>query len=176
MERTYTEIEQSERTFSNLSPLLRAQLFDIQSSQYYGLQMWPCSVTTVSGWVSENVVIAEASSYLEQWGAWPDELRGENALLQLDGIQSIAESPNRLPAFYANKVYTAGETSMGSHEFSLVFTGGLKIAYKTGSCVDFVLLPEGRSMIDVVDVIPNDSGAVDGESEVPFYAWCLFSR
>lgn len=175
VKRTYTEVEPSERTFPKLSARLRDELFEIPSSQYYRLQMWPCAVTSICGTVSQNVLVAEAASYLEHWGAWPDELRGATASLKADDVQSIAESPNRLPAFFANRVYTAGETSMGSHEFAVIFSDGTKYAYKAGGCVDFVLLPEGKSMVDLVDVSPGDTGNCDGEGELPFYTWCLFS-
>ena len=65
--------------------------------------------------------------------------------------EALAESPRRLPAQFANKLYKSGESGMGYTIFTVIFADGSRQAYGTGNAVDFISYPEGKGQMDVVD-------------------------
>jgi hypothetical protein len=60
--------------------------------------------------------------------------------IRVEEILNLAESPQRLPARFANELYLRGETGMGYFAFSAHFYSGLSRHY-VGGCVDFIDYP-----------------------------------
>jgi hypothetical protein len=90
-------------------------------------------------------------------------------------VIEISESPSRLPVDIANELYKAGESGMGYCAFLLEFKDGSRQAYVTGNAVDFIPMPNGKSLGDITRVIPhegrNDENSLSGHK----YFWCLFN-
>ena len=118
--------------FPKLSQQLSSQLATIEPSQDRDLRYYPCLVCLKDGTERDFVYLVEARSWLRHWGPMPWELdRYRSNLLEVDDIQSIRGSPNRLPAGMANKVYAAGETGMGYTIFTVQFRDGSTTAFGT---------------------------------------------
>jgi hypothetical protein len=82
-------------------------------------------------------------------------------------------SAKRLPVQFARKVYAAGESRMGGCVFTLGFRDGSKQSYSTGSLVDFLEMPDGKMLNDVIDLEPHKGDEQRTLSSLP-YSWCLF--
>ena len=88
---------------------------------------------------------------------------------------NIEESACRLPAAFANLLYLRGETRMDHTVFTVLFSNGIRQAYRRGNAVDFVRYPAGMNPADVVQVLPHH-GPGDGSAlGAPPYHWCLYS-
>jgi len=72
--------------------------------------------------------------------------------LPIPDIIDIAESENRLPYIFSQKIYNAGETAMGGRFFTLVFADGTEQPYECGNLVDFLPLPTRKKMADIVEL------------------------
>jgi hypothetical protein len=155
------------RDYSALSVELRAQLDAIPASFTDGLR--PCQVTLHDGRIIDRVYVQDAQVYIGTWGAWPDDKRS----IDLADVREIADSPTRLPAHIAWRLYDAGESGMGFTAFTLVFVDDYRQSYVCGNAVDWVIMPSGRAPTDIREVIPHEGSRVDylaGEH----YSWCLY--
>ena len=137
---------------------------------------YPCRVELSDGKRLDYVIVAEARSWLVLWGQQP------KPHVSIDDVRRIEESPFRLPAALATKLYAAGESGMGYCVFRVVLRDGRQLPFVTGNVVDFPALPTGVTWPDVVDVLPHegldrfrDRGPHADESGAP-YRWCLFDR
>ena len=90
-------------------------------------------------------------------------------------MNALAESPRRLPARFANKLYASGESGMGYKIFTVVFADGYHQSYSSGNAVDFIRYPEGLGPTDLVEVLPHEGRNAD-PVRCPEYYWCLFSE
>lgn len=133
----------------------------------------PCQVQLNNGFVKDRVYIAEALSYIFYWGIWPEDDRAKSSISLLD-VKHIIQSPTRLPAHLANKLYSGGETSMGGVSFALVLRDGRKISVTTGNAVDFPEYPPGVEASDVVDVIHDWKDPNQAYIGSAPYSWCLY--
>jgi hypothetical protein len=163
--------------FHKLSEQLSLQLADIEPSQDRDLRYHPCLVCMKDGTERDFVYLVEAQSWLRHWGPPPwrqDDYRRD--LIEVDDIQSIRNSPNRLPPHMANKIYAAGETGMGYTIFTVQFRDGSTVAFGTGNAVDFIRYPSEKTAADVVDVIPHPHGRrIDPSTQrAPQYVWAPF--
>jgi hypothetical protein len=70
-------------------------------------------------------------------------------------------------------MYAAGESGMGYCLFTLRFVDGSEQSYCTGNLVDFVALPEGKNIADIVGLDPHQ-GRSDSAMRGLDYSWCLF--
>jgi hypothetical protein len=144
-----------------------------------GVTYYPCIVTLNDGTLLDRVCLVPQASWIKLWGIYPGQDHGKSEV-QLSDISSIADSPSRLPARFANELYAAGESGMGYAVFTVVFSGpipgsGSRQAYVSGNAVDFIDYPEGKGPGDVVSVLPHvgrDSNCTNG----PKYYWCLYSE
>ncbi len=93
--------------------------------------------------------------------------------IELRNVASIEESPSRLPAIFANRIYRAGD-HWGSHNFTLVFSWWCRRDYLVGEFVDFLKYPLGRRPADVKDVLLYRRNT--RPSDVPKVYWCVFSQ
>jgi len=67
-------------------------------------------------------------------------------------VAEISESPYALPMKVRRRLFSTGETSMGSLEFVLVMKDGNRIPYWYSEPVDFAEMPEGYKQDDVSGV------------------------
>ena len=119
------------------------------------------------------VYVVPEVPYLKHWGVYPQHDRGKSHI-SLSDVDALTESPSRLPARFANKLYKSGESGMGYTIFTVVFADGFRQACSTGNAVDFIRYPEGKGQVDVVDVLPHE-GRRSELVTCPDYDWCLFS-
>ncbi len=108
--------------------------------------------------------------HLRHWGHPPSQ----NQTVQVSEVAEIFESPHRLPAPFARKIYRAGESGMGYCVFTVVFKSGLQQAYVSGNVVDFIPYPPHLGCADVAGVIPHQ-GRDATTWETPQFKWCLYS-
>jgi hypothetical protein len=159
--------------FPRLPDKLREDLSTIPPSVDAGLTYWPCAARLKDGTVLACVYVVHEVPYIKQWGVYPQYDRGKSYISVTD-VDALADSPKRLPAQFANKLYRRGESGMGYTIFTVVFTDGSRQAYVTGNAVDFISYPEGKTPSDVIDVLPHEGRAAEPISR-PEYYWCLFS-
>jgi hypothetical protein len=136
-------------------------------------------VTLRSGRTLERVYLVDAEQYIRYWGVWPEADPGKNSL-SMGEVVEVDESPHRLPAALANRVYDAGESGMGFCVFTVVLRDGRKLPYLTGNAVDFPQLPAGVNTSDIADVMPHVPGSSFSDREPhaderdAAYFWCLY--
>lgn len=161
------------KTYPALSSDLERQLAGIEPSGDRSIEYRPCAVVLADGAVHERVYVQDAQSYISLWGVWPEDDPGKRSI-DVSQVVAIRDSPDRLPAAVARQVYESGESGMGYTIFTLMFRDGTARAYVTGSAIDFVTFPAGKTAKDIVSVVPHR-----GREESPFsdpiaYAWCLY--
>lgn len=170
--RTLTPYLPGKKTYAPLSSDLRAQLETIAPSHSQNLDYRPCQVTLKSGHVIPCVYVVDAQAYISSWGVWPEDNAGKQ-YIRVEDIASIGDSPFRLPAVFANELYRAGESGMGYCVFTVIFSDGATSAYVSGNALDFLPLPTGKTMSDIVRVLPH-KGRDQNPSQGLKYHWCLF--
>lgn len=153
---------------------LRDDLTAIIPSRDGDLTYWPCAAHMKDGTVLISVYVVAEGPYIRHWGIYPQQDRGKR-YISLSDVDALAESPRRLPAQFANKLYQNGESGMGYTIFTVVFADGFRQAYGTGNAVDFIRYPEGKGQSNVVDVLPHEGRHAERVS-CPGYYWCLFSE
>jgi hypothetical protein len=153
---------------------LRDDLSAITPSRDGDLTYWPCAARMKDETVLICVYLVPEGPYIKHWGVYPQQDRGKSYISLLD-VDALAESPRRLPAQFANKLYMSGESGMGYTIFTVIFADGSRQAYGTGNAVDFIRYPEGKGLSDVVDVLPHEGRNAEPVSS-PEYYWCLFSE
>jgi hypothetical protein len=104
----------------------------------------------------------------------PADMRGLDWIHPAD-VEVVSESPFRLPAQFANKLYAAGESGMGLMIFTLIFSDKKRWECFQGNIIDFPNFPEGKFGRDVVDVLPL-VGARIAKSPVAPPRWGVFRR
>jgi hypothetical protein len=158
-----------------------AQLARIPTSTDGYCRYAPCEVTLVTGEVRDCVYVVEQESYMRMWGVAPTDDPGKRSVL-IEDVVEIRESPSRLRADLANKLYEAGESGMGYVIFTVVMKDGSRLPFVTGNAVDFPAWPPGSSAAQAVEVLPHvgrdvfrDRGPSEYERSAE-YAWCLYAR
>lgn len=138
-----------------LSDEQRAQLERVPASFDGVCEYRPCRVTLTSGETRDYVYVVDAERYIRIWGVWPSDDDAKESVSMAD-VVGIEDSPRRLPAVLANKIYEAGESGMGYVVFTVVLNDGRRLPYVTGNAVDFPSLPPGVTTDDVADVLPHE--------------------
>lgn len=151
------------------------QLLLVEPSRDWYLEYRPCRVTLIDGRQLDCVYVVPEESYRKSWGTWPEDDSGKKSILIQD-LSSIETSASRLPAEIANKIYDAGESGMGYCVFTLVFGDHTRQAYVTGNAVDFVPMPDEKTIAEIIDVIPHEGRQSENLLHGLNYYWCLFSR
>jgi hypothetical protein len=167
-----TPYHPSRRAFPPLPSDLRTQWEAIVPSVSGSLQYRPCSAALKSGPVIPCVYVIDAQAYIGTWGVWPQDDLGK-LYVDVEDVASISESPFRLPVRFANELYRAGESGMGYSAFTVVLADATEAHFTSGGALDFIALPDGRSVADIVRVIPH-SGRGQTQTPSPKYYWCLF--
>ncbi|HLV86087.1 MAG TPA: hypothetical protein VKV39_03865 [Candidatus Sulfotelmatobacter sp.] len=121
------------------------------------------------------VYLVSEGSYIKRWGVYPEQDRSKSYIYVSD-VDTLAESPYRLPVQFTNKLYKSGESHMGGYTiFTVLFSDGTRQAYGRKNALDFIRYPEGKSQGDVIGVSPHEGR----EAELmggPEPYWCLFSE
>jgi len=172
-ERTFTPYSPGKMDYPPLPARLKAQFDAITPCDSVAKGARPCKVILEEGTVLETVYVAPAQGYIDIWGVWPKDDRGKNEI-DISKVTKIAESPRRLPKRFTDKLYRAGEDGMGYCLFTAVFKDGSTQAYLAGGALDFIPLPAGKLMADIVDVIPHEGRNAPNRLESLDFHWCLF--
>jgi hypothetical protein len=99
--------------------------------------------------------MVEASVLERGFSSQPTEVALKELWVSPDDVASIEESPVRLPARFANEIYAAGESGMGSFCFTVLFWFWPRQVYATGGLVDFIKFPRWRGPTAVRGVLPH---------------------
>jgi hypothetical protein len=159
--------------FPKLPEKLREDLRTITPSMDGDLSYWPCAARMKDGTVLACVYVVPEGPYIKHWGVYPQQDRAKS-YISLSDVDALAESPRRLPAQFANKLYQSGESGMGYTIFTAVFADGSRQACCAGNAVDFIRYPAGKGQSDVIEVLPHE-GRNSELVRCPEYYWCLFS-
>jgi len=160
-----------DRTYPTLSAHLTQQLEEIVPSVSASLRYFPCCVKLKDGQTIDRVYVVEAQPYITHWGVWPDQDPHKHEVRSED-VTDIYESLSRLPAQFANELYEAGESGMGYTVFTVRFSDGTESAHASGNAIDFISLPIGQSVADIVEVFPHKGRDRAMSDSVPYY-WCI---
>jgi hypothetical protein len=157
--------------------MLYEQLLEIPASHAGDLDYRPCQVTLRDGSTVERVYVVEALPYFRTWGIAPED-DGAKSWLSIHEVRSVRESPDRLDARLATKMYEAGESGMGYCVFQLALEDDRRLDCLTGGAVDFIDWPSGVLPAMVRDLIPHAGDARTSTERVgeADYSWCLFQR
>jgi hypothetical protein len=158
--------------YGSISAELKRQLAAVPPSAHAGLTYYPCQVTLLDGTKLERVYLVEYAPYLRAWGVTPEQDQAKRSI-PIEQVASIADSPLRLSAKFANELYRAGESGMGYCVFAVKFRDGRVEKHVTGNAVDFVSYPPGYSPADVAAVEPHARPWQDAKRG-PHYYWCIF--
>ena len=175
MTRQFVPFSPGERTYPPLSPDVAAQLRRIPTTSALGLTYHPCRATLTDGSSADCVFVVEAKPYIRVWGVWPDQDRAKREI-KIQDVAHVEESPCRLPAPLAQRLYDAGESGMGYLLFEISYRDGSRSAHVCGGAVDFVCLPIGKTMTDIVDVYPHRGREAKFQLNTPEYFWCLYGK
>jgi hypothetical protein len=172
-----------ETAYPKLSPHIKKQLDAITPSiePIAGLAYYPCLVTLQDGTSLDRVYLVSQAPWVKLWGIYPGSDPGKSEVLVSD-LVSVAESPSRLPALFANELYKAGESGMGYTVFTVVFKTAIPFlrrrkTYLTGGALDFITYPFWTEPKDVIAVLPHVGrrSASLAKQVQPKYYWCLYS-
>jgi hypothetical protein len=133
----------------------------------------PCLAILDDGTVLSAVYVVHAQSYIDIWGAWPKDDTGK-VEIDIRRARELRKSPHRLPLRHSTKLYQAGESTMGGCIFTVLFKDQTKQVYTTGNALDFLPLPDGKTMNDIVDVLPHAGRDSSNRLASLPYVWCLF--
>jgi hypothetical protein len=153
---------------------LRQQLERIKPSIAGDLNYYPCAAKLVSGEVLPCVYLVCGERYINSWGVYPENDRAKN-WIRVQDVAEVVDSPCRLPAKFATKLYKHGESGMGYTIFTVLFSDLSRQAYGTGNAVDFIQYPEGKGPKNILWVFAH-SGRKANPLPCPTYYWCLYSE
>lgn len=145
------------------------------------LDLRPCRVLLKDGRWLDRVYLVEEAPYLRQWKIRPKEDPSCRDL-PLDSIVDVDESPTRLPARFATRLYRAGESWQRFTVFTLVLENGRRLPYLMGHSVDFPQWPDDVTPDLVAGVIPHEA-PTEFRSRTPsphqaaaHHRWCVYRR
>ena len=160
--------------YPKLPDHLQPQLDAITPSVDGDMKYYPCKVRLHDGSEIDHVYLVAEAPYIRNWGVYPREDPHKAEVLAGD-IASLAESPSRLPARFANELYKAGESGMGYTLFTVVFADGSRQAYSAGNAIDFIEYPPGKGPQDVAQVLPHEGRSDKHRIDAPDFHWCIYS-
>jgi hypothetical protein len=137
-----------------------------------GTKLYPCAVRLLDGTTLNRVVLINSATARRLFGPSGLAAVSERLRVPTELVASVAESPERLPARFANEIYREGETHYGIFTFTLVFSRWRRQRYLTGGFIDFPVFPGSYGPMDVKEVILR-SGA-DRASPAKEVKWCVY--
>lgn len=103
------------------------------------------------------------------------DLDSEKPFVSADRIDGISDSVLRLPPTVARKIYSFGETGMGSLTFELVTRQGNRFPCWFSNVAEFAQLPGELESRDVVDAVsPHRKPDPVKDLRQPGFAWCVY--
>ncbi|MFZ1990502.1 MAG: hypothetical protein WAW96_12110 [Alphaproteobacteria bacterium] len=165
-------VDPKEQQYPVITKLLAEELKAIAPSIKKQAKLYPCLATLTDGRQLDGVYMISAADLLRI-----DDIESKT-ILPLGRVAHIEESPTRLPAKLANKIYRSGESAMGYYLFTLVFNDGAQLPCRTGDSVDFVDLPHSFADRKIVNVLPHvgqkvvPAGKPQGHGAAA--VWCPF--
>lgn len=158
-------------TFEVLPPNLASQLALVPKSRDGSLEYAPCLVRLRTGEVLPRIYVAEESAFFALWGDDP-----RRTYLDVSEIDSIEDSPFRLPASLANVVYEAGESGMGYSIFTVHLRDGRSLPFLAGNAVDFPDWPSDVDPRDAIAIEPHVGREHVGGANTGSAPWglCLY--
>ena len=134
------------------------------------LRYYPASAILNDGKVLDWVYFVNRERFLEVWG----DSSGRD-FVDISEVKDIKKSPYRLPARFANQIYQRGETNMGGIMFTIEMKDYRGFYYAGGGAIDFIDLPDGYTMDDIINVNSMHDYALreKGYRMVKPYVWCL---
>lgn len=162
---------------NQLSRTLMQQLHAVEPSDEGRVKYYPCMVKTRDGSQFERVCFVEETFFNDVWGL---RLEKGNSV-HVSEIVKICESPYRLPAQFASRLYELGETGMGYHRFWITLNSGKVLLCTMGNILEFPDL----SSDDFADGIANIKLYDDKEAMMPqdaavlevmpaSFKWCVY--
>ncbi|MEE9229735.1 MAG: hypothetical protein V3U86_03420 [Acidobacteriota bacterium] len=164
-----------------ISRSLWRRLRRVRPSRDGSLALRPCRVFLKDGRWLDRVYLVEEEEYLRHWKVPPGEDPSRTPL-PLSAIVDVDESPTRLPARYADRIYRAGESWQRYTVFSLVLSDGRRLPYLMGHAVDFPQWPDDVTPDMVVASLPHEAPReFRHRTPAPHQAdashrWCLYRR
>lgn len=149
------------------------QLTAVEPSRDGSLEYRPCRVRLTDSQVIDRVYVVHAEQYIDLWGIWP-EFDQDNQSVSIEDVEIIEESPVRIPARLASKMYAAGESTMGGCFFTLVLSDGRRLRCETRNAVDFVALPPNIQPDMIVDLLPHKGRYASRHISGADFYWCLY--
>ena len=159
--------------YPDLPDFLRSQWEKIPPSHGAANNARPCMAVLDDNTVIDAVYVVSAEDFINTWGIWPKDDSAKREV-HISRVRKFQKSPSRLPLKFAEKIYHVGESRMGGSDFTLVFSDKTTQAYVAGNAVDFLELPSGKSMADVIDVILSEAIQTTNCLHDLNYYWCLF--
>jgi hypothetical protein len=156
-----------------ISGELFRQLMEVSPSRDGEMEFRPCRVRLKDGRMVDGVYVADAAQYIDLWGIWP-EFDSHKRSVPIGDVVGIEESPTRIPAHLANKMYEAGESAMGGCIFTLVLEDGRRLPCSTGNAVDFLELPADVTPDMMVDLVPHEGREARQHIRGADFFWCLY--
>ena len=156
-----------------MSISLVQQLDAIEPSEVEpGFRLHPCAAELNDGTSLECVYFMTAATSRRLLGREGPASFPDRYWISQHDVASIAESPVRLPARFANEIYGAGETHYGCYIFTLIFSRWVRRGYLVGGFIDFLDFPRGHGPSDVKEVLLRLGPT--HPSQLPEYKWCVY--
>jgi len=115
-----------------------------------GAFYYPCSTELNDGRTLECVYFGDKKDYVKHWG----NTTSGRFFVDLSEVKAISECKYCISSKLAKKIYDSGESGMGYYKFRIVMKDGKIFPYLTGDAVEYLELPEGYTIEDIVDVKP----------------------
>jgi hypothetical protein len=131
----------------------------------------PCAAQLKNGVMLPCIYFIEPPSSERLLGYIAPE--DESRWISADQVASVGPSSYRLPARFANEIYSRGEQGFGYFDFTLEFSRWSRRDYMFGGYVDFLDYPKGRGPADVQSVLFRNKKR---RRSVPPRSWCVFCR
>jgi hypothetical protein len=154
---------------------VRNALLEIEPSRDGKMAYFPCRAILADGRAVDTVYIVPEMAYLRHWGIYPEDDKGKNCIW-IEDVAEVEESAARLPARYANEVYSWDESGMGYNRFTVVFADGSRHSCISGNAVDFICYPKGKGPGDVIAIARQEEKKERSLVKGPRYYWCLYSE
>lgn len=161
--------------FSLLPRHIEESLQGIEPTQDGDLKYFPCSATLISGEVLDTVYFMPERPVMKMWEVYL-QTDGAKRLIRVEDVAEVRDSPTRLPARFANKLYPQGESGMGCTIFTIVFSDGARQACVTENGVDFIQYPPGKGSRDVTAVISHEGRRDESLVKAPPSYWCIYAE
>lgn len=125
--------------------------------------------------MDDAVYVQDAESWFSFWGVDPEDDPGKRRV-RIEDLRAIHESPIRLPAELATRVYRAGESGMGCFRFDVVPADDRIVHCATGDAVDLIDWPDDIDPRTIVGVGTRaraiDTGRHAGSAHYAMHGAC----